>query len=91
MRWLANRPSEVDGTVAGVKYAESIDQPMGEPMTETELAAAAERLMEVLLDASINKHTDPDLIFLDIASWARVLDIMLPQLEAHRAAARERL
>jgi hypothetical protein len=47
--------------------------------------------MEVLLDASINKHTDPDLIFLDIASWARVLDIMLPQLEAHRAAARERL
>ena len=74
-----------------MKYAESIDQPIGGNMTETELAAAAERLMEVLLDASINKHTDPDLIFLDIASWARVLDIMLPQLEAHRAAARERL
>ena len=50
-RWLANRPSEVDGTVAGVKYAESINQPIGANMTETELAAAAERLIDVLLVA----------------------------------------
>jgi hypothetical protein len=58
-------------------------------MTETELAAAAERLMGVLLDASINKHTDADLVYLDLASWAKVLDVMIPQLEIHRAAARK--
>jgi len=86
---MANRPSEVDVTVTGVKYAQSIDQPIGGPMTETELAAAAERLMEVLLDASINKHTDADLVYLDLASWAKVLDVMIPQLETHRAAARK--
>ena len=54
---------------------------------------AAEMLLEVLLDASTGKAPNMDLgtVHLDLATFADVLDVLIPALESHRDCARRGL
>ena len=53
---------------------------------------AAEMLLDVLLDCSIAKAPEVDrLVHLDLATFADVLDILIPALESHRDCARQGL
>ena len=57
-----------------------------------EVEKAAEMLLDVLLDCSIAKAPKVDrLVHLDLATFADVLDVLIPALESHRDCARQGL
>ena len=61
-------------------------------MMENTTEQAAEMLLDVLLDCSIAKAPKVDrLVRLDLATFADVLDILIPALESHRDCARQGL